>query len=139
MSTPRPNQQVYIGGFNPVFECVINGGVLIATFFLSFLYTAIVQEGEDLIMWSSIFIGLTTLWRGYMWYGKWQDREFRIQQIQADGINNLTDDQMAPVKRQRALENIWNRGSTVWFSYIYFAIPYGLLVWFSYTIISGYN
>lgn len=128
MPKPRSNERTFIGGFNPVAECVINGGALIASYAVGLAISVVGFQGENLIKWIIWTCIAVAMFRAYRWYDKWLDREWRLQQLHLDYIHNLSDSEITPSNRANAIEVIENRDSKVAFSYVYFAIPYLVLI-----------
>lgn len=138
MPTPRSNEQVYIGGFNPVWECVVNGGVFIGSFAFSVMFATVVTDSKDIVLWASIIMGLTTLFRAWKWYDKWLDREWRLQQIDKEYVDQQSDDFVSPSQKIKRKQEIDQRGSNVWFSFVFFLIPYGAIIWFASWLLSAW-
>lgn len=116
-------KEVYIGGFNPVYECMLNGFLLIAGGKLGLMFAAIVMGGE-ILLWVSVFLIMITLLRARRWHEKWQDRELRIKCIEINYIESLSDDIATRHKKQQVVSMIKARASKVWWSYVLFFLPH---------------
>ena len=130
MPSPRPQKQYFdIKALNLVWECGVNTAVLLGSFFISFII-GMIALGNDSVVFIAAGVTLaTTLWRAYLWYGKWLNREYEIQQIEITHIDQQNEDFVSPTKKAQAKEEILARKSGVWFSYIWFILPYASIAW----------
>ncbi len=131
-------KEVYIGGFNPVYECVQNGFFLIGAGKLGVMFSIVVIRG-DILFWVSAFIGVVTLLRAKRWYDKWQDRELRIKCIDINYIERLSNEITPQYKKQQAITAITNRASKVWWSYLLFFTPHMALLGFCWWLLDAWG
>lgn len=131
-------REVYIGGFNPIYECVLNGFLLIASMKLSLVFAAVVF-GDDILIWQGIFLSIVTIFRAKRWHDKWQDRELRIKCIEINYIERLSDEAAPKSKKQQAITRITNRPSKVWWSYLLFFTPHMLLASLTWWLLGAWN
>lgn len=140
MPTPRPNKEYFnVEAFNPVWECGLNGAIFLGSIFVTFV-SGLIIIGNDMV-WLAVggVTIITTLWRAVLWYGKWLDREYAIQQIEVAFIDRQSDELYSPTQKAQSKQAVWDRGSKVWLSYIIFALPYGLLSWLIVTLFTMHS
>lgn len=130
-------KEVYIGGFNPIYECAVNGFFLIGAAKLGLVFAAVVFA-DDILLWQCIFLGTVTLLRAKRWYDKWQDRELRIKCIDINYIERLSDETAPPYKKQQAITAVKNRASNVWWSYLLFFTPHIALFGFCWWLLNAW-
>ena len=131
-------REVYIGGFNPIYECALTGFFLIASLKLGLVFALVVFQ-DDVLLWQGLFLTIVTLFRAKRWYDKWQDRERRIKCIEINYIERLSDETAPQYKKQQAITEIMNRPSKVWWSYLLFLTPHIALLGFCWWLLNAWG